>query len=111
MADVLTKLFVIIQSREHAKPDGSYVASLFHKGEDYILKKIGEEATETIIAGKGSNKQELAKEIADLWFHSLVLLRYEGLDLEDVLRELESRFGKSGIEEKKQRKNKTDNSV
>jgi len=111
MDDVLIKLSAIIQSRENAKPEDSYVANMFQKGEDYILKKIGEEAAEAIIAGKSGDKQELVKEIADLWFHSMVLLRYQRLDLADVLRELESRFGRSGMEEKRERKNKTGNSV
>jgi len=111
MDDVLIKLSEIIQLRENARPEDSYVASMLQKGEDYILKKIGEEVAEIIIAGKSGDKRELVKEIADLWFHSMVLLRHQGLDLADVVRELESRFGRSGIEEKRERKNKTGNSV
>tara|TARA_B100002051_G_C16447546_1_gene492068 strand:+ start:192 stop:524 length:333 start_codon:yes stop_codon:yes gene_type:complete len=104
MDDVLRKLDQIIRSREGGKPTESYVASLLQKGGDHILKKLGEEATETIIAGKNENLEELIKEIADLWFHSLLLLRYRGVGPEDVLNELASRFGRSGIEEKKSRK-------
>ncbi len=104
MDDVLRKLDEVIRSREGGDPKASYVASLLHSGGDLILKKIGEEAAETIIAGKNENTEELVKEIADLWFHSLLLLRYRGVGPEDVLKELTSRFDRSGIEEKKQRK-------
>ena len=104
MDDVLAKLSEIIRLREKAKPEDSYVASLFQAGEDYILKKLGEEATETIIAGKNSDLSQLTKETADLWFHSIVLLHYRRLDVKDVLSELESRFDQSGIDEKRKRK-------
>ena len=104
MDDVLRELDELIRSREGGNPTKSYVASLLHEGGAHILKKLGEEATETIIAGKNENVEELIKETADLWFHSLLLLRYKGLGPEDVLNELASRFGRSGIEEKKDRK-------
>ena len=104
MDDVLRELDELIRSREGGNPTKSYVASLLHEGGDHILKKHGEEAAETIIAGKNENLEELIKETADLWFHSLLLLRYKGLGPEDVLNELASRFGRSGIEEKQDRK-------
>lgn len=104
MDDVLRQLDQVIRTREGGNPTESYVASLLHKGGDHILKKLGEEAAETIIAGKNENAEELIKETADLWFHSLILLRYKGVGPEDVLNELASRFGRSGIEEKKHRK-------
>ena len=104
MDDVLRELDELIRSREGGNPTKSYVASLLHEGGDHILKKLGEEAAETIIAGKNENLEELIKETADLWFHSLLLLRYKGAGPEDVLNELASRFGRSGIEEKKYRK-------
>ena len=104
MDDVLSRLSDIIQSRRNSAPEESYVAGLFQKGEDSILKKLGEEAAETIIAAKNNNRQELVHETADLWFHCIVLLGYHGVDVTDVLLELESRFGQSGVEEKRNRK-------
>ena len=104
MDDVLQQLEQVIRMREGENPAESYVANLLHKGGDHILKKLGEEAAETIIAGKNEDVEELIKETADLWFHSLLLLRYRGVGPEDVLNELASRFGRSGIEEKKHRK-------
>ena len=104
MDDVLRELDQVIRSREGEKSAESYVSSLLYKGVDHILKKLGEEAAETIIAGKNENLEELVKETADLWFHSLLLLRYKGLGPEDVLNELASRLGRSGIEEKQDRK-------
>jgi phosphoribosyl-ATP pyrophosphohydrolase len=83
--------------------DSSYVAGLYHKGLDAILKKIGEEATETVMAAKDGDKDKLVYEVADLWFHSLVLLAHEGLTPEDVLQELARRFGVSGLDEKASR--------
>ena len=79
------------------------MANLHHKGLDTILKKIGEEATELVIAAKNSNSNQLVYEMADLWFHSLVLLSHKNLNPELVLKELERRFGESGLEEKAQR--------
>lgn len=85
-------------------PDSSYVAKLFSKGEDAILKKVGEEATEVILASKSGDKTHLVYETADLWFHCMVLLAQHGLTAADVLNELERREGLSGIAEKESRK-------
>lgn len=101
--DVLKQLAEVLEQRKQAEPDSSYVASLYHKGLDTILKKIGEEATETVIAAKGGNTDELVYETADLWFHTLVLLAHQGLGPEQVLNELSRRFGLSGLEEKARR--------
>src|SRR4051812_21632361 len=98
--DVLERLAAAIAERRHADPGTSYVASLHAKGLDAILKKVGEEATETVIAAKGSDKQALVHEVADLWFHCLVMLSWHGLTLEDVRAELARREGRSGHDEK-----------
>ncbi|MEE9355546.1 MAG: phosphoribosyl-ATP diphosphatase [Methylococcaceae bacterium] len=98
--DTLQKLAVILEERKQADPDSSYVASLYNKGLDAILKKVGEEATETVIAAKNGDRQHLIYETADLWFHTLVMLADQGLGPEDVLAELEKRFGLSGLDEK-----------
>ncbi|MDP2818207.1 MAG: phosphoribosyl-ATP diphosphatase [Polaromonas sp.] len=113
--DSLQRLARIIESRKPAQggdPDTSYVARLLHKGPDAILKKIGEEATETVMAAKdidhgGATPELHAKlvgEVADLWFHSLIALAHYGLSPADVMAELERREGISGIEEKALRK-------
>lgn len=102
--DVLERLAATIETRKHADPRQSYVASLFAKGDEAILKKIGEEATETVIAGKGSDKIRIAAEVADLWFHCLVLLARHGLGPADVLAELARREGVSGHAEKASRR-------
>lgn len=104
MSDVLSRLTEVLEQRKQAEPDSSYVAKLYHKGLDAILKKIGEEATETVMAAKDGDKDKIVYEIADLWFHSMVLLTQQGLTAEDVLKELDRRFGLSGIEEKASRK-------
>jgi phosphoribosyl-ATP pyrophosphohydrolase len=101
--DVLDQLAGVLEARKQADPDSSYVARLYHKGLDSILKKIGEEATETVMAAKDGDREKLVYETADLWFHSLVLLAYQGLSPADVLAELERRFGLSGLEEKRRR--------
>ena len=98
--DILARLSATIASRQGADPKGSYVASLFAKGDDAILKKIGEEATETVMAGKDGVPARIASEVADLWFHCLVLLARHGMSAEDVLAELARREGTSGHEEK-----------
>jgi phosphoribosyl-ATP pyrophosphohydrolase len=103
MSDVLTKLAAVLEQRKSADKDSSYVASLYHSGTDKILKKLGEEATETVIAGKGGNRDEIIYETADLWFHSLVLLAHNDIKPEEILSELDRRFGLSGIEEKASR--------
>ncbi len=103
MSDVLNKLAAVLESRKGADPSSSYVAALYAKGLDAILKKIGEEATETVMAAKGGDRGAIVHEIADLWFHTLVLLAQQGLKPEDILTELERRFGVSGHEEKQSR--------
>ncbi len=101
--ELLIALQQVLIERKNASADDSYVASLYAKGLDQILKKVGEEASEVIIAAKGDDKQALINEMADLWFHSLVLLINEGLTIEQVTEELDRRFGMSGLEEKAQR--------
>ncbi|BCX82358.1 phosphoribosyl-ATP pyrophosphohydrolase [Methylomarinovum caldicuralii] len=103
--DVLQRLAAVLEARKQADPQSSYVASLYAKGLDAILKKVGEEATETVIAAKGGDREQLIYETADLWFHTLVLLAHQGLGPEDVLAELARRFGLSGLEEKAARQN------
>ena len=103
MSDVLQQLAEVLESRKGASPDSSYVASLYDKGLDAILKKIGEEATETVMAAKDGEAEKIVYEVADLWFHSMVLLAQQGLGPEQVLAELQRRFGLSGLEEKAQR--------
>jgi phosphoribosyl-ATP pyrophosphohydrolase len=102
-ASFLLELHKILESRKQADPQSSYVASLYAAGLDAILKKIGEEATETILAAKGGDKLHLVRETADLWFHSMILLAQQGLGPLDVLAELKRREGISGIDEKKSR--------
>ena len=103
MSDTLNQLAQVLEQRKTAAADSSYVASLYHKGLDAILKKIGEEATETVMAAKDGEKDRIVYETADLWFHSMVLLAHQGLGPEDVLKELDRRFGLSGLEEKANR--------
>jgi phosphoribosyl-ATP pyrophosphohydrolase len=103
MSDVLTRLAQLMEQRKQADPQTSYVAKLYTKGLDQILKKVGEEATETVIAAKGGDRDQVVYEMADLWFHCLVLLAQQGLHPDDVLRELERREGLSGIAEKASR--------
>jgi phosphoribosyl-ATP pyrophosphohydrolase len=102
--DVLARVAATIESRRGADPGSSYVAALFAKGDDAILKKIGEEATETVMAAKDGDKIRVAAEVADLWFHCLVLLARHGLGPADVLAELARREGMSGHEEKASRR-------
>jgi phosphoribosyl-ATP pyrophosphohydrolase len=101
----LEKLAEVIEARKTVAADKSYVASLFEKGMNTILKKIGEEAAETIVAAKEDDDSQLVHETADLWFHTLVMLAARGLGPGDVLAELERRFGISGLEEKAARDN------
>ena len=109
-ADTLLRLSAIIDSRKGGDPDVSYVSRLFHKGDDAILKKIGEEATEVVLAAKdvrqGGAPASLVGEVAALWFHCLVALSHFGLSPADVLAELERREGLSGLEEKALRKSR-----
>lgn len=101
--DTLQRLADVLEQRKAADPGSSYVAKLYAKGLDAILKKIGEEATETVMAAKDADRDKIIYEIADLWFHSLVLLAQQGLHPDDVLSELDRRFGLSGLDEKAQR--------
>jgi phosphoribosyl-ATP pyrophosphohydrolase len=98
--DFLARLAETIISRRDGDPAQSYVARLFHKGEDAILKKIGEEATETVMAAKDGDPAKIVAETADLWFHTIVMLARYNLRPADVLAELARREGTSGIEEK-----------
>lgn len=97
--DTLARLAEVIEARRLGDPQKSYVARLFSKGGDAILKKIGEEATEVVMAGKDDDRQKIVYEVADLWFHSMLLLARFGLKPADVLAELERREGQSGLEE------------
>jgi phosphoribosyl-ATP pyrophosphohydrolase len=104
MNGILQRLTETLEARKQAAPETSYVARLFSKGEDAILKKIGEEATEVILASKQGDRDHLVYETADLWFHCMVLLAQHGLSAEDVLNELARREGVSGMDEKAARK-------
>ncbi|NOZ37264.1 MAG: phosphoribosyl-ATP diphosphatase [Gammaproteobacteria bacterium] len=100
MNNILQQLAEVLEARKQADPDSSYVAGLYAKGLDAILKKIGEEATETVMAAKDGDAQHLVYEIADLWFHCMVLLAQQDLEVDAVLDELGRRFGLSGLDEK-----------
>jgi phosphoribosyl-ATP pyrophosphohydrolase len=97
--DTLARLAAVIAARRAGDPDKSYVARLFSKGSDAILKKIGEEATETVMAGKDGDRAKIVYEVADLWFHSMLLLALHDLSPADVLAELQRREAQSGLEE------------
>ena len=103
MSDILEQIAETLEERKQAEADSSYVASLYARGLDTILKKVGEEATETVIAAKSGDKSQIVYETADLWFHTMVMLANEGLGPKDVLAELQRRFGVSGHEEKASR--------
>ena len=105
MSDILERLAEVVESRKGADSGNSYVARLLAQGEDAILKKIDEEATETVMAGKDGERQKIVAETADLWFHCLIMLAHYGLGPADVLAELRRREGISGIDEKAARKN------
>lgn len=100
MSDTLNRLAAVLEARKQAQPDSSYVAGLYASGLDAILKKVGEEATETVLAAKNGDPAALVHETADLWFHTLVMLAHQGLGPDAVLAELDRRFGLSGLEEK-----------
>jgi phosphoribosyl-ATP pyrophosphohydrolase len=104
-AGILERLADTLEARKGADPGSSYVAGLYKKGTDAILKKVGEEATETVLAAKGGDKLALVRETADLWFHTLVMLAHAGLRPRDVLAELARREGISGVDEKAARPN------
>lgn len=103
MSDVLVRLGELLEQRKTADPASSYVAKLYAKGLDTILKKIGEEATETVIAAKGGKRDEVIYETADLWFHTMVMLSHANIKPQEVLDELARREGLSGIVEKENR--------
>jgi phosphoribosyl-ATP pyrophosphohydrolase len=105
MDDILKKLEQILEDRKSAKADESYVSSLYAKGLDEILKKIGEESTEVVMAAKDGDKDKIIYEVADLWFHTLVLLRHKDIEIDKIQQELSRRFGLSGLEEKANRNN------
>jgi phosphoribosyl-ATP pyrophosphohydrolase len=104
MSDVLEQLATTLAARRQADPEQSYVASLHHKGLNKILEKVGEEATEVILAAKdvesGGDSKAVIGEVADLWFHTMVMLSHLELDMQDVVRCLNDRFGVSGLDEK-----------
>ncbi|WP_110686273.1 phosphoribosyl-ATP diphosphatase [Salinicola aestuarinus] len=109
MSDTLERLTDVLESRRSADPDSSYVAGLHHRGLNKILEKVGEEATETLLAAKdvkaddAESRQALIGEVADLWFHSLVMLSHLDIDHREILDELARRFGVSGLDEKASR--------
>ena len=100
MSDILDRLADVLERRKGGDPEDSYVSRLFSRGEDAILKKIGEEATEAVMAAKDGDKLRIVGETADLWFHCLIMLAHYGLRPSDVLMELRRREGISGIDEK-----------
>ncbi|HET7362745.1 MAG TPA: phosphoribosyl-ATP diphosphatase [Burkholderiales bacterium] len=102
--ETLERIAATINERRHGDADKSYVAQLFAKGEDAMLKKIGEEATETVLAAKSGDRLALVRETADLWFHSMIVLARHGLGPADVLAEMHRREGISGVDEKAGRK-------
>jgi len=106
MSDILERLARTIGERKGADPEKSYVAKLLAAEEDALLKKIGEEATETVLAAKSGDRLHLVRETADLWFHCLILLARHGLGPADVLAELQRREGIPGLDEKAARKKK-----
>jgi phosphoribosyl-ATP pyrophosphohydrolase len=104
MNDVLARLAEVVHGRNGGDPERSYVSRLLSRGEDAILKKIGEEATETVMAAKDGDRQRIVGETADLWFHCLIMLEHYQLGPQDVLNELKRREGLSGLDEKAARK-------
>ncbi|MDN5753822.1 MAG: phosphoribosyl-ATP diphosphatase [Nitrosospira sp.] len=102
--NILYRLAETIEARKSADPAASYVARLLHEGQDKILRKVAEEAVEILLASRDDDKQHIARETADLWFHCLVLLAHHGLGPDDVLGELRRREGISGIDQKALRK-------
>jgi phosphoribosyl-ATP pyrophosphohydrolase len=103
MSEILQQLAQVLEQRKQESAEKSYVAGLYKKGLDAILKKIGEEATETVMAAKDDDNSKIIYETADLWFHCMVLLAHRGLTPNDVLTELQRRFNLSGLEEKARR--------
>lgn len=107
-AEILSRLAETLEARKGSDPQASYVARLYHKGLDAILKKVAEEAAETIMAAKDGVREKIIYETADLWFHSLVLLAQQGIHPDEILNELARREGLSGLAEKAARKDTTD---
>ena len=105
MDDILKQLEQVLEDRKSAKADESYVSSLYAKGLDEILKKIGEESAEVIMAAKDGEQDKIIYEVADLWFHTLVLLRHKDIKIDKIQDELSKRFGLSGLTEKANRTN------
>jgi len=103
VSTILQQLEKVLEERKQADADSSYVASLHAKGLEKILKKVGEEATETVIAAVSGDREQVVYETADLWFHTMVMLSHLDISHDEVLAELERRFGLSGLEEKAQR--------
>ena len=103
MDKIFQQLEIVLEERKNASADKSYVSSLYQKGLDEILKKIGEEATEVVIAGKDEDEEQIVYEVSDLFFHTLVLLKQQNISFEKVEKELQRRFGLSGLEEKEAR--------
>lgn len=101
--DILDALELVLEQRKSSSADSSYVALLYHKGLNNILEKVGEESIETILAAKDGDRDALVHEVADLWFHTMVLLCHEGLSIEHIMTELDKRFGLSGLDEKASR--------
>jgi phosphoribosyl-ATP pyrophosphohydrolase len=104
MKDILQRIAASIEERKGGDPERSYVAKLFAQGEDAMLKKIGEEATETVLAAKSGDRLHLVREVTDLWFHCMIVLSRHGLGPQDVLAEMQRREGISGLDEKAGRK-------
>jgi len=104
MKDILERIADSINERKGGDPEKSYVAKLFAKGDDAMLKKIGEEATEVVLAAKGTDRLHLVREVTDLWFHCMIVLARHGLGPADVLAEMKRREGISGVDEKASRK-------
>ena len=103
-AHILDRIAASIEERKDGDPEKSYVAKLFSKGDDAMLKKIGEEATEVVLAAKGDDRLHLVREVTDLWFHCMIVLARHGLGPDDVLAEMKRREGISGLDEKASRK-------
>jgi phosphoribosyl-ATP pyrophosphohydrolase len=103
-AETLERIADAINERKGGDPGKSYVAKLFHQGDDAMLKKIGEEATEVVLAAKGADRLHLVREVTDLWFHCMIVLARHGLGPNDVLAEMQRREGISGVDEKAARK-------
>jgi len=101
---ILDRIAASIEERKDGDPEKSYVAKLFSKGDDAMLKKIGEEATEVVLAAKGDDRLHLVREVTDLWFHCMIVLARHGLGPDDVMAEMKRREGISGLDEKASRK-------